>query len=217
MRIPDLDDDTTLHASVEVSERRARLRRRYGACWSRWRNHDEGSAMEKPFALIGRRSGVYVFQRAYVPTVELAAVGEIDAGPAEVHDALLMRVDPRIIAHIAERWIGSKHIANDRDFSFSARWTTGVTPGLKFHIVDNRGTDTRARNWVNQVIGSWKLEPVDDGRFTRASYQVRIEFASEVARWTIRTGALQDLPSVIEQLRSLVTHDQLPAAATNTR
>jgi hypothetical protein len=173
--------------------------------------------MEKPLALIGSRSGVYVFQRAYVPTVELAAVGAIDASPAEVHDALLMHVDPRIIAHIAERWIGAKHIANDRDFSFTARWTIGATPELRFHIVDNRGTDTRARNWVNQIIGSWKLEPIDDGRSTRANYQVRIEFASEVARWTIRTGAMQDLPSVIEQLRSLVSRDHAPIAAANSR
>jgi hypothetical protein len=51
---------------------------------------------------------------------------------------------------------------------------------------------------------------------TRAIYHARIEFVSEVPRWSIRTGALQDLPMLVEHLRSLVGDDFLPAAA-NTR
>jgi hypothetical protein len=108
-------------------------------------------------------------------------------------------------------------IANAREFSLFARWTTGSRAGLSFKIADNRGANTRARNWVDRITGSWTFDPIDDGRATRAIYQVQIAFASPLMRWTIRSGALQDLPTVIEHVRSLVTPRPTRASAVNSR
>jgi hypothetical protein len=62
----------------------------------------------------------------------------------------------------------------------------------------------RGRNWVDQISGSWGFDRVQGGRATRAIYHVRIELASPLARFTVTSGALRDLPLVIRQLRSLV-------------
>jgi hypothetical protein len=170
-----------------------------------------------PFTLIGRRAEVDVFHREWGTSVELAAVGDIAASREEVQAALLSQADPRIIATIAESWIAGVPpdatvrrdglvvpIANDRDFTLSARWTNGRADGLSFEIVDDRGANTRSRNWVDRIVGSWGFDPIGDGRATRAIYHAQIVFASPLARWTIRNGAVNDLPTLIEQLRSVV-------------
>jgi hypothetical protein len=110
-----------------------------------------------PFTIIGHRAGVDVLHREYTPTIELAAVGEIVAAPVEVHDILLAHVDPRIIAPLAESWIGAPcpptrrlraglevRFTRDREFTFSARWTTSSPLSLHFHVRDNRSANTRA-------------------------------------------------------------------------
>jgi hypothetical protein len=53
-------------------------------------------------------------------------------------------------------------------------------------------------------VGSWGLEPLGDGTTSRAIYHVRIELASPPPRWTIHSGALADLPMMIEEVRSLI-------------
>jgi hypothetical protein len=88
--------------------------------------------------------------------------------------------------------------------------------GLAFKILDDRGADTRGRNWVDQISGSWGFDRIHGGRGTRAIYHVRIELANPLARWTVTSGALRDLPLVIEQLRSLV-HVESAHATLATR
>jgi hypothetical protein len=185
----------------------------------------------RPFTLIGRRSNVDVFLREGSPSVELAAVGDILATPEHAHAVLLSHVDPRVIATMAESWISGVApdatvlrdglvlpIANDRDFSLSAHWTAASPVGLSFEIADDRGAQTRARNWVDQINGSWGFDPIDEGAATRAIYHVQIVFASPVARWTLRNGALTDLPTLVEQLRSLVgRQSSRPIVAANDR
>jgi hypothetical protein len=168
------------------------------------------------FTLLGRRDGVEVYRRDYVPVVELAAVGDIRADRDAVQRALLAHTDPRIMATMAESWIKGDPpptttlrgglalpIANQRDFILSARWTVDSPVGLSFEISDDRGANTRARNWVDRITGSWGFDPLDDGRATRAIYHVQIGFARPLARWTVDTGALADLPTLIEHLRLL--------------
>jgi hypothetical protein len=169
------------------------------------------------FTLLGRRAGVDVYRRDYTPAVELAAVGDIAADRDAVHAALLAHTDARIMATMAEAWIKGERpatttlrgglvlpIANQRDFTLGARWTVDSPVGLSFEVNDDRGANTRARNWVDRITGSWGFDALDDGRATRAIYHVQIGFASPLARWSIHTGALADLPTLIEHLRLLV-------------
>jgi hypothetical protein len=154
------------------------------------------------FTLIGRRAGVDVYHGELGRAVELAAVATIDGKPEDVLGALLSQTDPRRIAIIAEQWLGT--IASDGDFALSVRWTIRGAIGMRFGITDNRGAITRARNWVDQIVGSWGLEPLGDGATSRAIYHARIELASPPPRWTIRSGALAALPAMIEDVRSII-------------
>jgi hypothetical protein len=155
------------------------------------------------FTLIGRQAGVDVYHGEMGRAVELAAVGIIDGRPEDVLGALLSHTDPRTIATAAERWLGTT--ARDGDFALSVRWTIEGAVGMRFGITDNRGAVTRARNWVDQIVGSWGLEPLGDGASSRAIYHARVEFASAPPRWTIHRGALAELPAIIHAVRSIIT------------
>ncbi len=183
-----------------------------------------------PFVRIGRHADVDVYHGTLHPAVEVAAVGDVAATVDEAHAALMDNVDPRVIATIAESWVSGAAppttllpdglvvpVANDREFALYARWTTGSPVGFAFEIVDNRGAITRTRNWVDRISGSWGFDPIDDGRATRVIYHARIELAKPLARWTVRNGALRDLPTLIEQLRSLVTPRPRHASVANSR
>jgi hypothetical protein len=160
------------------------------------------SAEPGGFTLIGRHADVDVYHGEIGRAVELAAVGTIDGKPEDVLGALLSQTDPRTIAIIAERWLGT--MAQGGDFALSVRWTIQGAVGMRFGITDNRGAVTRARNWVDQIVGSWGLEPLGDGETSRAIYHARIELASPPPRWTVRSGALAELPAMIEQVRSII-------------
>jgi len=154
------------------------------------------------FTRIGRQADVDVYHGEIGRAVELAAVGNIDGKPEDALSALLSQTDPRRIATIAERWLGT--MARDGDFALSVRWTIQGAIGMRFGITDNRGAVTRARNWVDQIVGSWGFEPLGDGGTSRAIYHARIEFASPPPRWTIHSGALAELPVMIEEVRSII-------------
>jgi len=181
-----------------------------------------------PFTLIGRRADVEVYHGELGRHIELAAAGELYVSVEEAHAALVLHVDHRVIATMAESWIAGvapatilmpdgllMPAANTRDFSLSQ--TTGGSVGLAFKILDDRGADTRGRNWVDQISGSWGFDRVHGGRAARAIYHVRIELASPLARWIVTSGALRDLPLIIEQLRALARPHQTHAAPATRR
>jgi hypothetical protein len=120
------------------------------------------------------------------------------------------------MASLAEGWAAGVCPPMDR-FTLRARWSTGESYGVHFKLVDDRGAITRPKNWVAAVEGSWGFEGIDNGLWTCAIYQVRIEYANAVATSTIRLNALDDLPTLFQTLRALVG-DRRPArrAAANS-
>ncbi len=175
------------------------------------------------FPQVGHRDGVDIFHNDESESIELVAVGEIDAPPLDVHNRMLSFVDPRVIASIAESWCTAVPLqrleANTADFSVRAHWNTEDIVRVGFHMVDMRGAITRTRNWVSEINGSWRLEPIEGGAATRALLHLTIEVASRLPQWTVRAGATRDLPALFELVRSLTRRapTEINVAASSAR
>ena len=177
------------------------------------------SLIEATYAPIGGHDGVDVYQRKDSAIIELAAVGEFDAPPAEVQAALLdYGSHARINPHLAESTVLNRRageelvyqhlklpVIKDRDFTLRVNWTEGTPRGLRFRIDGGVGpapSDKAVR--LTLLNGRWNLEPIRGGSATRAVYHVQIDFAGSVPRWMVRGGAAKDLPGVYIGIRRLI-------------
>jgi len=175
--------------------------------------------IEPTFVPIGGHDGVEVYQRKDAQYIELAAVGEFDAPPAEVQAALLDygqhgRVNPhlaesRVLSRNAGEQVIYQHlklpVIKDRDFTLRVHWKEGEPRGLQY-AVDNSAGPPPKKSAVRMSVlnGRWDLEPIRDGNATRAVYHVQLDFAGTVPRWMVRGGAAKDLPSVYIGMRKLI-------------
>jgi hypothetical protein len=175
--------------------------------------------LEPTYVSIGGHDGVEVYLRKDTAAIELAAVGEFDAPPAEVQAALLdYSAHGRVNSHLAESTVLSRRpgeqlvyqhlklpVIKDRDFTLRVTWTDGDPRGLRFSIDGARGpAATKHAVRMSVLNGRWDLEPIRDGNATRAVYHVQIDFAGSVPRWMVRGGAAKDLPGVYIGMRRLV-------------
>jgi hypothetical protein len=175
--------------------------------------------IEPSFVRIGGHDGVDVYLRKDTGAIELAAIGEFDAPPAEVQAALLdYGAHVRVNTHLAESTVLSRHpgeqlvyqhlklpVIKDRDFTLRVTWTDGEPRGLRFSIDGAHGPGaTKKAVRMSTLNGRWDLEPTHDGNGTRAVYHVQIDFAGSVPRWMVRGGAAKDLPGVYIGMRRLV-------------
>jgi hypothetical protein len=130
-------------------------------------------------------------------------VGTVAAPPDLVHTIVVARLDPRLIASLAEGWVvGSR--PDWRLFSLIAGSSGDEAPGLRFRLVDDRGEMTRRRNWVAEVEGSWRFDPLADGAASRVTFQATIRYARSVSPWAIRAAASHDLAMLMQTLRDRV-------------
>jgi hypothetical protein len=151
--------------------------------------------------------------------IELAAVGEFDAPPAEVQAALLdYGAHVRINKHLAESTVLSRTagdqlvyqhlklpVIKDRDFTLHVRWNEGSARGITFSIDGGHGpAASKKAVRMSTLNGRWDLEPIREGSATRAVYHVEIDFAGSVPRWMVRGGAAKDLPGVYTGMRQLI-------------
>src|SRR5260370_41770089 len=104
--------------------------------------------VEATFVSIGGQDGVAVYLRKDSAAIELAAVGEFEAPPAEVQAALLdYGAHVRINKHLAESTVLSRTpgeelvdqhlklpVIKDRDFTLRVRWNEGKARGITFSI-----------------------------------------------------------------------------------
>jgi hypothetical protein len=175
--------------------------------------------IETSFAPIGGHDGVLVYLHKDAAIIELAAVGEFEAPPAEVQAALLdYGAHARINSHLAESRVLARRpgeqlvyqhlklpVIKDRDFTLRVTWADGVARGLSFSIDGANGpAPTKKAVRMTLLNGRWDLEPIRDGSATRAVYHVQIDFAGSVPRWMVRGGAAKDLPGVYIGMRRLV-------------
>jgi Polyketide cyclase / dehydrase and lipid transport len=168
------------------------------------------------YSSIGVRDGVEVFLRKDTGAIELAAVGEFDASPAEVQAALLdYQAHPTINKHLAESSILSKNpgelfvyqhlklpMVKDRDFTLRVTW---ADLSVRFAIDGARGPAATANAVRLSILdGDWQLEPIRGGSATRAFYHVHIDLAGSIPRWMVRGGAAKDIPGVYSGMRTLI-------------
>jgi hypothetical protein len=164
---------------------------------------------------IGGRSGVQVFQRDG-GAIQLATVGEIDATPAEVQAVLEDYAShPRFVNRLAESVVLARApgealvyqhlrlpVIKDRDYTLDVTWEPGAARGVRFHIAPDRGPAPRSgKVRMSTLAGGWDLQPIRDGRATRAIYHVQIDFAGSVPRWMVRGGAAKELPGLYDGIR----------------
>ena len=175
--------------------------------------------VEPTYTAIGGHDGVEVYMHKGDGPVELAAVGEFDAPPAEVQAALLdYGAHIRINKNLAESKVLSRApgemlvyqhlklpVIKDRDFTLHVRWNEGKPRGITFSIdgAQGPGASTKAVR-MSTLTGRWDLEPINGGNATRAIYHVQIDFAGSVPPWMVRGGAAKDLPGVFIGMRQLI-------------
>lgn len=177
--------------------------------------------IEPTYVSIGKHNGVEVYMRkdTGAGAIELAAVGEFDAPPAEVQAALLdYGAHVRINKHLAESTVLSRApgeqlvyqhlklpVIKDRDFTLHVRWKEGSPRGITFSIDGAQGpAATNKAVRMSTLNGRWDLEPIREGSATRAVYHVQIDFAGSVPDWMVRGGAGKDLPGVYSGMRQLI-------------
>lgn len=175
--------------------------------------------IEPTYVSIGGHDGVEVYMRKDTGAIELAAVGEFDAPPAEVQAALLdYGAHVRINKHLAESTVLSRTpgeqlvyqhlklpVIKDRDFTLRVRWNERGARGISFSIDPSHGpAATKKAVRMSTLNGRWDLEPIREGSATRAVYHVEIDFAGSVPRWMVRGGAAKDLPGVYTGMRQLI-------------
>jgi hypothetical protein len=166
---------------------------------------------EPGYQAAGGHDGVAVYVGGDRRVVELAAVGVVQAPPAEVLEALLAYDHhPRIASRLQESTILSAEdgelivyqrlrlpIAHDRDYTLRVRFRRGPAASLQFRVAPAEGPPPR-KHVVRMAVleGRWDLQPIGDGRATRAIYHVRMDFGGALPKGMVRSGAARELPDL---------------------
>jgi hypothetical protein len=183
---------------------------------------------EPGYVPVGGHDGVSVYMRKDSGTIELAAVGELAATPAEVQAVLLSYEEhPRIIKALAESTVLARApgalvvyqhlklpVVSDRDYTLRVTWTPGVPSGTAFRVVGDEGPrPMKKRVRMTVLEGRWDLTAIADNA-TRAVYHVKIDFGGSVPRGMVRGGAAKDLPNVFIGYRRLLAERRAHAPIT---
>jgi Polyketide cyclase / dehydrase and lipid transport len=169
---------------------------------------------------IGGHDGVEVYQnKTSGPIIELAAMAEFDAPPAQVQAVLLDYGAYRSINRnltesvVLERKAGEQlvyqHLTmpmlKDRDFTLRVVWAEGRATGLSFSIDPAHGPAPSAKAVrMSRLTGQWVLKPIRGGRATQAYYHLELDLSGGVPRWMVSGGAAKDLPNVFVGVRRLL-------------
>jgi hypothetical protein len=165
---------------------------------------------------IGGQNGVQVFLRKDTGAIDLAAVGEFDAPPAEVEAALLdYSAHPKVNKHLAESTVLSRAaselvvyqhlklpVVKDRDFTLRVAFNERR---VRFSVDGSHGpAPTNKAVRLSVLNGEWELEPIRGGTGTRAYYHVEIDLAGSIPRWMVRGGSAKDIPGLFDGMRTLI-------------
>ncbi len=181
------------------------------------------------FTPIGGHDGVDVYLNKSNATIEIAAVGEFDAPPAEVQAALLdYGAQVRVNKHLAESTVLERTsnqlfvyqhlklpVISDRDFTLNVTWAKS---SVSFRIDPSHGPAPTAKLVRMPVLeGRWDLEPLRDGNATRALYRVRLDFGGSVPRSMVRGGAAKDIPGVYLGIGRLINEHRALGTKVSSR
>jgi hypothetical protein len=178
---------------------------------------------------IGGHDGVEVYLNKGNGTIEIAAVGEFDAPPAEVQAALLdYGAQVHVNKHLAESTVLSRTsnelfvyqhlklpVIADRDFTLQVSWNRD---NVRFRIDPSHGPAPSKKVIRMPLLeGQWELAATRDGNATRATYHVRIDFGGSVPRWMVSGGAAKDIPGVYIGMRTLINEHRVHGTKVSSR
>jgi hypothetical protein len=169
------------------------------------------------FHWIGERDRVALYERPQAAGLEVLAIGEIGAPPAEVMSLLLdYERQPHFVKGLKESRILSRFgdglfvyqrlqppwIA-ERDFTLSVRTgRSGENLWIRFQVANDRGPAPRPGvHRLSMHQGTWVLYPVRGGQATRAQYHFRIDLGSGLPGWMTRTGATKAVAGLFQAVR----------------
>lgn len=162
--------------------------------------------------------GVTVYKHDGAKIIDFAAEGVFPAPPDRVERVLLDYASHSKWAHgvgesrvLAEGPLSkvvyqrlNLPVLSDRDYTLLVTWgKDGDALWLHFSTANDRGPaplDGVVR--VNVHEGSWRLEPIDGGKATRAIYQFRLDLAGSFPAWMGRGQAGKDLPRLFDNVRN---------------
>ena len=166
--------------------------------------------------------GVRVYKRAGTHSIDFAAEGDISAPPERVLKVLLdYGSHPKWVNHLAESRVLatspfselvyqrlSLPIIDDRDYTLLVTWgEDGPSRWMRFSTANDRGPAHRSGIVrVNLHEGGWRLEPIDGGRATHATYQFRLDLAGSLPGWMGRGRAGKDIPALFENIRNQIRY-----------
>jgi hypothetical protein len=169
------------------------------------------------FHWIGERDRVVLYERPRDAGLEVLAIGEISAPPAEVMGLLLDYErqptflkglkESRILARFEDGLFVYQRLhppwIAERDFTLAVRTgCSGDNLWIHFRVANERGPAPRPgvhRMSLHQ--GTWMLYPVRGGQATRAQYHFRIDLGSGLPGWMTRSGASKAVAGLFQAVR----------------
>ncbi len=168
------------------------------------------------FESLGEQRGFRVYRRKKQAGVELAVEGLLAGSPERVQRVLVdypghrrwqkHLVDQRILARgegfldVYERL--ELPVLDDRDFAAHVTWgREGDLCWMRFVAAIEGGPPlVPGVVRVTSHSGSWRLEPADGGRRTRAVYRFHIDLAGSFPMWLGSSQATNELPDFFEAI-----------------
>lgn len=72
------------------------------------------------------------------------------------------------------------------------------------YVAEQEITIKRVSGDLKDMQGTWRFEPIDDGRATRLHYDFRIVPSTLLPAGLVRSGLVRDTPKVLEAVRTEV-------------
>lgn len=171
------------------------------------------------FEQVHQLGGITVYSHGRSQSLHFVAEARFEATPFEVQRALLdYEAHPRYIRRLAEsrlvrqgpRMLAvyqrlSMPVVDDRDYTLEVRWGQRAT--IRWVTFRALPTGPPVPNGVVRVrhhSGSWRLEPVADGRATRARYETLMDLGGWIPLWMARSSAGEEVAQVIAQFSQMV-------------
>ena len=159
--------------------------------------------------------GVWVREKTGTDVREVRAVGEVDAPPERVYDVLTdfehyaefmpYLEDSKVIRRtqdVVVTWaIMNAPMVSRRDWVVQVKLDPEHKTGTSWTVSkEGPGASDRAvRLTVNE--GSWKLEPLDGGKRTRATYYLFTDPGGSIPTWIANKANTSALPDLFEAIR----------------
>ncbi len=178
---------------------------------------------EAGFEKIKENREISIFLHKSREVVHAAAETVIDAEPEKVLEKIIdYKGQQKFVDRISECRILDRGknsllvymhlnlpIISDRDYTLFVTFDRMKNPlTVRYRTAEQFGPAERdGIVRVTKHEGSWQLTPLAGGKKTKIRFQVKIDMAGWLPKWLYRRGTAEEIPEVIESIRTLVGHE----------